>query len=93
MTCHANCPLKFEKICMKCQRGCGSGVGGGGGGVRKIRKKSSIFVFSQYQVTPEFGKGKFFFSVSSNSIKIQDIYYEFSAHIGAYTDASKGTNK
>ena len=25
--------------------------------------------------------------------KIQDIYYEFSAHIGAYTDASKCTNK
>ena len=25
--------------------------------------------------------------------KIQDIYYEFSAHTGAYTDASKCTNK
>ena len=30
------------------------------------------------------------------SVAIQDtrdIYYEFSAHIGAYTDASKCTNK
>ena len=75
MSCsHANCLLKFEKICMKCQRGWGGGRGGGVGLGSKIRKNHQFVVFSQYQVTPEFGKGKFFsqYQVTVSRYKISN---------------------